>query len=167
MHPFHAVNTVYPVAKADQGRQKPRRRAGVANENPQRGLQCSAAGNFASPAPDNDRAVAKLLGIFSNLYFKTQRAQPLDHHLGVLAPQGAAQGRLALGQRREDQRAIGDALGAGHRDPGLHGFLQRDDFDEVRQRHGLKFQAPRSNFQINANLEIPSPRSVTPAVQES
>ena len=66
------------------------------------------------------------------MHFETERAQTLDHYLRVFAPERAAQSGDPFTQCRQDERAICDALGAGHGDLGLHRLLERDDFDEFR-----------------------------------
>ena len=61
--------------------------------------------------------------------------QTFDHDLRVLAPQRAGERDFAVRQRRENQRAVRDALRAGHGDFHAHGFVERNDFDEFGKRH--------------------------------
>jgi hypothetical protein len=65
--------------------------------------------------------------------------QAIDHDLGVFAPERAAQRGFAFGEGGEDQRAIGDAFGAGHGDVGLDGRGEWDNFNDVGQRHADLF----------------------------
>ena len=69
--------------------------------------------------------------VILHLDFKAKFLQALDHDLRVFAPKRAIERDFAVGQRRQNQRAIRDALRAGHGDFRAHGFVERDDFDEV------------------------------------
>ena len=66
-----------------------------------------------------------------HVHHEAEFLQTLDHDLRVLAPQRAGERDLAVRQRREDQRAVGDALRAGHGDFRAHRVVERDNFDEV------------------------------------
>ena len=70
MHPRHAVQAIDALAQADQRRQKPRRRAGVADEQLQRLLLGSARRNQAALAINRDGAVADSCGSGSTLTMK-------------------------------------------------------------------------------------------------
>ena len=103
VHPRHAVQPIDALAQADHRRQKPGRGAGVAHKEFQRLLFRAARRDQAALAIDRDGAIARFLGIRLHVHHEPEFLQALDHHLRVLAPERALQGRFALAQRRQDQ----------------------------------------------------------------
>ena len=98
-----------------------------------------AFGNFPAQSAHRDGAIAKFLRVGRDLHREAELPQALDHDLRVLAPKRALQRDLAVRQRGQDQRAVGDALRAGHGDFRVHRFVERHDFDEVGQRFSFEF----------------------------
>ena len=80
-----------------------------------------------------DAAVGGFRRIVTDANAKAQPLEAIDHRLRVLAPQRAAQGHRRARQGGQDQRAIGQALGARQDDGRLPLARWRDDLDEVRQ----------------------------------
>ena len=91
--------------------------------------------NFPAKSFDGDGAIAKFGRIIFDMDLKSQFLQTFDHDLRVLAPQRAGERDFAVRQRGENQRAVRDALGAGHGDFRAHRFVERDDFDEIGKSH--------------------------------
>ena len=115
--------------QADQRREEARGGAGVADVDLGLGHRDLAA---AALDPDGQR---RFIGVDP----EAELAQRGDHDAGVAAEQRATQGGRAPGQRREDERAVGDALGAGQRDTAAHRPGERHDgkFLGIRA-HGMR-----------------------------
>ncbi len=145
VHPLDPFQPVNASSKTNHRRQKPRCRAGVADEQLQRLLQRAAVGNLAAESLNRDGAVANFIRLALHFHSETEPLQAIDHQLRVFAPECAAQRCRAIGQGRQRQRAVRDAFRARHGDFRHHGILQRDSFDKVGQGHDVK--APSSKHQ--------------------
>ena len=88
--------------------------------------------NFSSKPFDADCAIAKLLRVALVFDFETELLKRFNHDLGVFAPKRALKVDLTVRQRRENERAVRDALRAGHGDFRAHRFVERHNFDEFR-----------------------------------
>jgi len=64
-------------------------------------------------AIDGDRAIAEFMLIGHHIDHEAQFLEAFHHYLCVLAPERALQGGFAFGQRRQNERPIGDALEPG------------------------------------------------------
>ncbi len=135
VHPRHAVQPIHAFAETNHRREKPRRRARVADEEFHRLFDRSAARHFPALPIDRDRSVARLRWIGCDVHHEADFLEALDHHLGVLAPERALERDFAVGQRGQDECAVRNALRARHRDLGVDGFRERDDLDQIRQSH--------------------------------
>ncbi|MBI2496414.1 MAG: hypothetical protein HYV75_00235 [Opitutae bacterium] len=111
--------------QADESSEEARGRAGVADI--QSGL---AHGNLPAATGHGD-GQRRLVGLDR----ETELPQRRDHDVRVAAEQCAVQGRRALAQRGEDERAVGDALGAGHGDAAAHRF--GEGWDREGGREGI------------------------------
>ena len=98
VHARHAGEPVLAVAESERGGQRPERGARVAQE------QICLAYRERS-ARSNDR--------LDSLKSNAKAGKRVAHHLGVVGVEQAADLGLALGQRGEQQDAVGDALRAG------------------------------------------------------
>ncbi len=135
MHPGHAVKPVDALSQTAKGRQEPGGGAGIADEQFERLLRRASARYLSVQAINGDRPVGGLLRVQIDIHQEIQVAQAIDHDLGVLAPEGAAQHGFTFGQSGQHQGSVRDAFRAGHgdyrrgwRDPG-------DDLDERGNGH--------------------------------
>ena len=135
MHSRHAGQAIHAIAQTNHRREKSRRRACVSDEQFQRLFRRPCVRDFSTQPANRDRPIAKFRHIRFDFYLEAQNLQCLDHHLRVLAPERPGERDLAIRQRREDEGAVRDALRAGHGDFGAHRFGERDDFNEIGQRH--------------------------------
>src|ERR1051326_7784952 len=131
------MQTVYAAAEANERRKKTRGGASVADKDLQRILFGTGIWDFTAVPFNFDPAIAELQLVRQNLYCEAQLTQSFDHYLRILAPQGAFKRGFSVRQGGQDQSAIGDALRAWNRDLGVDRFVQRNDFDEVREHQGL------------------------------
>ena len=106
-----AVDLVDAVAECHHGRQEARGRARIADKS------ARAGGLDATGQPAHAERAGALVGLDPD----TELAQRLGHVERVVAEQRAAQQRLAARKRRDDERAVGVALGADHLDRGVDG----------------------------------------------
>jgi hypothetical protein len=122
-HGLVAVEMIGAVGpQADEGGEETRGGAGVADVDPR-----LAHGDLAAATGDGDGQ-----GVLIRHDDEAQRAQRRDHDLRVPAEEGAVQRGCAPGQRGEDERAVGDALGAGQGDTAAHRFGERLDRERGR-----------------------------------
>ena len=138
VHPGNAAEAEAALAEADHGGKKARGGAGIADEEFKRFVRRAGVWNAPAESVDGDGAVAVFGRVGLDLHLETQMGQAFRHDLRVLAPERAAQRGHAVGQRREDEGAVGDALGAGHGDLRRDGRGERDDLDQVGKGHGRK-----------------------------
>ena len=141
------MQPIGPMPQTCQRRQKPRCRSRVPYKNLQRLIGSACIWDFAIRTFDLDCPVAGLLAIRLDVQLESKPAERLNHDLCILTPKRPLQSRLAVRQRRQNQRPVGDAFRAWHRDFGTHRLLERDDFDEVWKSHSrftLATRKPRA-----------------------
>jgi hypothetical protein len=107
--------TTAPSTNVSRRRKEAHRRAGIAEEQ-RLGRRIETTG-----AGDDEGGVVRFIDRDAH------GAQGAGHQLGVEALQRAGQAAGALGQRREQQRPIGDRLGTGRRDAAVQRTRRRDD----------------------------------------
>ena len=129
MHPRRPTQAVGSLPQRAQRREKARRRPGCSHEK--LGL---ARGNLPAVAPHREDAVVgvQVIGPFPN--FETKLAQAIHHHPRVLRPKRPVQLGGSLRKRRKDERAVGEALGAGDADHGVQWTLHRANRKWVGKR---------------------------------
>src|SRR6185437_12535592 len=137
VHARDTVQFVDAFAEADERGEEARGGAGVADEEFHRLLLGAAGRDGAAFAVDRDGAVGKFVRVGPDVDHEAEFLQAFDHDLRVLAPERTFEGDFAFGEGGEDQGAVGDALRAWHGDFRAHGFFQRNNFDEVGERHFL------------------------------
>ncbi len=99
-HPFDPIEPIFALPQCYQRCEKTNRRSTIADKN------ISFPGrNLSATAMDAQR-----LTTASDFNIDAQLLKPGDHHLGVFALECPRQERLALGERRANERAIGNAL---------------------------------------------------------
>src|SRR5207253_2347783 len=72
VHPWYSVHSVNSLPKANHGRQKSRRRAGIADKNFQRFFRRASVWNFAAQTIDSNCPVARLLRVRLDFNLKTK-----------------------------------------------------------------------------------------------
>ena len=113
-------------AQTDQGREKPRGGAGVADEK-----FCRLRRYFRAAACD-----AHGSGLGVDLDLNAELVEGRGHDFRVPAEKGVGQGDRAVGQSGEEQGAVRDALRAGQGDLAAHGARERVDRQRIGQGHG-------------------------------
>ena len=103
-HPGHAIDDEFAVPEGKRGGQEPRGGAGVADEEHPR-----CGGKVPSPP-----SISKRFGLLVGADRDPELVERTRHVAGVVAEEGAGQGGWAIGESGDQQRAVGDALGAGH-----------------------------------------------------
>ena len=91
----------------------------------------------APPQPSHDEALAAVVALHAR---RRAARSAVDHVARVVAEQHAVERRLAVGQRREQQRAVGDALRAGHAHRAVGRARQR--LDRVHRVAHVRRRAP-------------------------
>ena len=132
------MQSVNALAQTDHRSEEPGRRARIPHEQLQRLLDRPAPRHLCGQSIDRDGAIADFLRVRRHVDHETEFLQTLDHHLRIFAPQRTPQDSFAIGQRRQHQRAIGNAFRARHGHFGTDRRGQRNHFDEGRKRHRVK-----------------------------
>jgi hypothetical protein len=107
-YPRVAVEAHLALRQRGERRQEPRDRARVADVE-------VADARLQRPGDAVDQPVA----VRRVRHLDAQAAQGGRHQLGVAGAQRAAHGRAPVGERGEDERPVGDRLGARQRDDGI------------------------------------------------
>ena len=136
MHSRDSMQPVNALSQADHRGQKSGSCPRIAHKQIERLLRRATPRDAPAQPVNRQRAIAGLEGIRGDIDHESELLQTLHHDLGVLAPERAFQDGFAIGQRGQHQRPIGDAFGTGHREVRPDGLMQRQDFDDVGERHG-------------------------------
>jgi hypothetical protein len=132
-HVFVAIDDDFAVDRRDRRRQEARRRSGIAEK--QRSI-----GRVQMPGTVDGKAGRVML-----LDRHAHRPQGFRHQFRVDALQGAGDMAVPLGQRRQQQHAVGDGFGARRRHPAL----QRGVDGRDRQRGSRK-----KSVRLHGRLDI-------------
>src|SRR5580765_6858534 len=116
------------MPEANQRCKKTRGRPRIADENLQRILLRPGDWDFPTLPFDLDRPIAELQLIPQDLDLETELPERFDHYLRILAPQRPLQRSFSISQRRQNERAIRDALRTRDRYFGMDRLFQRNDF---------------------------------------
>ena len=133
VHARHARQLMLAAQQRQRRRQRPHRRARIAQKKP-RGRR-----RRAPAQPLNQHLIGPAIGAAHAAAHLRQR---LQHHPRVVAIEQAAHPRRALAQGRQQQHAVGNALGARQPHPPLHG-AQGGDIQKFSGEHGFRAGAGR------------------------
>ncbi len=150
MHAGHAVQRIVTPQQRQRGGKRADRGARVAHE--QIGLRCRKA---PCPALHMSRLALAPHG-------NAQRLQRSEHHAGVVGIEQASDLGLPLGQRGEQQDAIGNALGTGQLHPSARAD-ERRQIARLRLHHRTTPERPSPAAPGWRGESAPRPRSSCPA----